>query len=47
MKLTFKEDSVTVIAVDCCGYAPTQILDVLRYLNLTRRFAYRTIKGYK
>ncbi|CAH0401786.1 unnamed protein product [Chilo suppressalis] len=41
-----KEDRVAVIALHRCGYTPIQIFDILKNLNITKRFVYRTIKRY-
>ncbi|CAK1602157.1 unnamed protein product [Parnassius mnemosyne] len=46
MEWTLKEDRVAVIALHRCGYAPIQILDILKNWNITKRFVYRTIKRY-
>ncbi|RVE41996.1 hypothetical protein evm_013357 [Chilo suppressalis] len=40
------EDRVAVIALHRCGYAPIQIFDILKNLNITKRFVYHTIKRY-
>ncbi|RVE52367.1 hypothetical protein evm_003005 [Chilo suppressalis] len=46
MEWTLKEDRVAVIALHRCGYAPILIFDILKSLNITKRFVYRTIKRY-
>lgn len=46
MEWTLKEDRVAVIALHRCGLAPIQIFDILKNLNITKRFVYRTIKRY-
>ncbi|RVE44681.1 hypothetical protein evm_010700 [Chilo suppressalis] len=46
MEWTWKEDRVAVIALHRCGYAPIQFFDILKNLNITKRFVYRTIKRY-
>ncbi len=46
MEWTLKEDRVAVIALHRCGYAPIQIFNILKNLNITKRFVYRTIKRY-
>ncbi|RVE41612.1 hypothetical protein evm_013738 [Chilo suppressalis] len=46
MEWTLKEDRVAVIALHRCSYAPIQIFDILKILNITKRFVYRTIKRY-
>ncbi|RVE52632.1 hypothetical protein evm_002751 [Chilo suppressalis] len=43
---TLKEDRVAVIALHRCGYAPIKFFDILKNLNITKRFVYRTIKRY-
>ncbi|KAA5709031.1 helix-turn-helix domain-containing protein, partial [Klebsiella pneumoniae] len=46
MEWTLKEDRVAVIALHRCGYAPIKIFNILKNLNITKRFVYRTIKRY-
>lgn len=46
MEWTHKEDRVAVIALHRCGYAPIKIFDILKNLNITKRFVYRTINRY-
>lgn len=46
MEWSKKEDRVAVIALHRCGYAPTEIFNILQKLKITLRFVYRTIKRY-
>nr|BAG15923.1 transposase [Bombyx mandarina]BAG15924.1 transposase [Bombyx mandarina]BAG15925.1 transposase [Bombyx mandarina] len=46
MEWTLKEDRVAVIALHRCGYPAIQIFNILKNLNITKRFVYRTIKRY-
>lgn len=46
MEWTLKENRIAVIALHRCGHSPSTIFKLLKNLNITLRFVYRTIDRY-
>lgn len=46
MEWTLKENRIAVLALHRCGHKPSTIFKLLKKLNITLRFVYRTIDRY-
>ncbi|KAI8426797.1 hypothetical protein MSG28_014480 [Choristoneura fumiferana] len=46
MEWTLKENQIAVLALHRCGQSPSTIFKLLKNLNITLRFIYRTIDRY-